>query len=95
MQRPCGPTDKASDYGSGDSRFESWQGRLSLFFPRTPFLFFFYPIFPHSQKLNTHIHNASYLSVVLKRRDFMALRFETARSSEQSPKPAGCVGVRV
>ena len=23
---PCGPTDKASDYGSGDSRFESWQG---------------------------------------------------------------------
>ena len=24
---PCGPMDKASDYGSGDSRFESWQGR--------------------------------------------------------------------
>ena len=26
-QRPCGPMDKASDYGSGDSRFESWRGR--------------------------------------------------------------------
>ncbi len=25
---PCGPMDKASDYGSGDSRFESWQGRF-------------------------------------------------------------------
>ena len=24
---PCGPMDKASDYGSGDSRFKSWQGR--------------------------------------------------------------------
>ena len=24
---PCGATDKASDYESGDSRFESWQGR--------------------------------------------------------------------
>ena len=23
---PCGATDKASDYESGDSRFESWQG---------------------------------------------------------------------
>ena len=27
---PCGPTDKASDYESGDSRFESWQGRFFL-----------------------------------------------------------------
>ena len=25
--RPRGPTDKASDYESGDSRFESWRGR--------------------------------------------------------------------
>jgi hypothetical protein len=25
---PCGPMDKASDYESGDSRFESWQGRI-------------------------------------------------------------------
>ena len=24
---PCGATDKASDYESGDSRCESWQGR--------------------------------------------------------------------
>ena len=31
-ERPCGPTDKASDYGSEDSRFESWQGRASSFF---------------------------------------------------------------
>ena len=30
--RPCGPTDKASDYESGDSRFESWRGRF--FFKR-------------------------------------------------------------
>ena len=27
---PCGATDKASDYESGDSRFESWQGRIIL-----------------------------------------------------------------
>ena len=27
-QRPCGAMDNASDYGSEDSRFESWQGRL-------------------------------------------------------------------
>ena len=26
-QRPCGPTDKASDYESGDCRFESCQGQ--------------------------------------------------------------------
>ena len=25
---PCGATDNASDYGSEDSRFESWQGRF-------------------------------------------------------------------
>ncbi len=25
---PCGPMDKASDYESGDSRFEFWQGRF-------------------------------------------------------------------
>ena len=30
--RPRGPTDKASDYESGDSRFESWRGRF--FFKR-------------------------------------------------------------
>ena len=31
--RPCGPMDKAPDFESGDSRFESWQGReLALFF---------------------------------------------------------------
>ena len=24
---PCGVMDKVSDYESGDSRFESWQGR--------------------------------------------------------------------
>ena len=34
--RSCGPTDKASDYESGDSRFESWQGRFFFFV----FLFF-------------------------------------------------------
>ena len=26
-ERSRGPTDKASDYESGDSRFESWRGR--------------------------------------------------------------------
>ena len=26
--RPCGAMDNASDYGSEDSRFESWQGRF-------------------------------------------------------------------
>ena len=28
---PRGPTDKASDYESGDSRFESWRGRSYIF----------------------------------------------------------------
>ena len=27
---PCGATDKASHYESGDSRLESWQGRIIL-----------------------------------------------------------------
>ena len=27
---PCGTTDKASDYESGDSWFASWQGRNIL-----------------------------------------------------------------
>ena len=27
LSRPCGAMDNASDYGSEDSRFESWQGR--------------------------------------------------------------------
>ena len=34
---PCGATDNASDYGSEDSRFESWQGRCFFFFFPTPF----------------------------------------------------------
>ena len=29
---PCGATDNASDYGSEDSRFESWQGRDIFYF---------------------------------------------------------------
>ena len=29
---PRGPMDKASDYESGDSRFESWRGREFFFF---------------------------------------------------------------
>ena len=29
--RPRGPTDKASDYESGDSRFESWRGLSFIF----------------------------------------------------------------
>lgn len=28
---PCGAMDNASDYGSEDSRFESWQGRQHFF----------------------------------------------------------------
>ena len=47
--RPCGPMDKASDYESGDSRFESWQGRaisfsLNLFF----FSLSFFPLLKYS-----------------------------------------------
>ena len=30
-RRPRGPTDKASDYESGDSRFDSWCGRSFIF----------------------------------------------------------------
>merc|ERR1712055_734166 len=29
---PCGPTDKASDYESGDCRFESCQGQIFVLF---------------------------------------------------------------
>ena len=32
LDRPRGPTDKASDYESGDSRFQFWRGRYLLFF---------------------------------------------------------------
>ena len=35
---PCGATDKASDYESGDSRFESWQGRNILSHAKIDFL---------------------------------------------------------
>ena len=45
--RPCGPMDKASDYESGDSRFESWQGRaisFSIFF----FSLSFFPLLKYS-----------------------------------------------
>ena len=28
--RPCGPMDKASVYGTGDCRFESYQGHFIL-----------------------------------------------------------------
>ena len=40
--RPRGPTDKASDYESGDSRFESWRGRFFFkrFIARDTFFFF-------------------------------------------------------
>ena len=31
MCRPRGPMDKAPDYESGDSRFESWRGRIFWF----------------------------------------------------------------
>ena len=35
---PCGATDKASDYESGDSRFESWQGRIILSHTKRDFI---------------------------------------------------------
>ena len=35
---PCGPTDKASDYESGDSRFESCHGRISLSHTKIDFI---------------------------------------------------------
>ena len=35
---PCGATDKASDYESGDSRFESWQGRNILSHAKIDFI---------------------------------------------------------
>lgn len=30
QSRPCGPMDKASDFGSEDCRFESCQGRILI-----------------------------------------------------------------
>ena len=35
---PCGATGKASDYESGDSRFESWQGRNILSHAKIDFI---------------------------------------------------------
>ena len=35
---PCGPMEKASDYESGDSRFESWQGRNILSHTKIDFI---------------------------------------------------------
>ena len=35
---PCGATDKESDYESGDSRFESWQGRNILSHTKIDFI---------------------------------------------------------
>ena len=51
--RPCGPMDKASDYESGDSRFESWQGR-AISFSLNIFFFFFF-LFP-SLKISSVFH---------------------------------------
>ena len=36
--RPRGPMDKASVYGTGDSRFESWRGHFPLFLGQFNFL---------------------------------------------------------
>ena len=35
---PCGAADKESDYGSGESRFESWQGRNILSYTMIDFI---------------------------------------------------------
>ena len=35
---PCGPMEKASDYESGDSRFESWQFRIILSHTKIDFI---------------------------------------------------------
>ena len=35
---PCGATDKAFDYESGDSRFESLQGRINLSHTKIDFI---------------------------------------------------------
>ena len=35
---PCSATDNASDYESGDSRFESWQGRIILSHTKIDFI---------------------------------------------------------
>ena len=45
--RPRGPTDKASDYESGDSRFESWRGRFFFkhFIARGTNIFFSNPLY--------------------------------------------------
>ena len=46
--RPRGPTDKASDYESGDSRFESWRGRFFFkrFIASGTNIFFSNPLYP-------------------------------------------------
>ena len=58
---PCGPMDKASDYGSGDSRFESWQGRplFSFLFQRD--FFFSVSLSPFIRKLRVWFGNLSFI----------------------------------
>ena len=57
--RPCGPTDKASDYGSEDSRFKSWQGRFFLSCTIYRFLFF------------ARLANQVYLQILLLRPQYL------------------------
>ena len=35
---PCGATDKASDYESGDVRFECWEGHIILSHTKRDFI---------------------------------------------------------
>ena len=50
--------DKASDYESGDSRFESWQGRLFFFFYF--YMYFFSFIFHFISKMYVSFFRANY-----------------------------------
>ena len=73
--RSCGATDNASDYGSEDSRFESWQDRLSLlahcqeshpYSSRTALasLASFWPLFTKNRLLRITKHSFSYCEAI-------------------------------
>ena len=49
---PCGPTDKAPDYESGDSRFKSWLGQSIFFLFLFGYIFtlFTFPFYIDKQK---------------------------------------------
>ena len=76
--------DKASDYGSGDSRFESWQGRF------LPIFFFFFPsLFFALQLLLLHTYQDTCPSLFKIRKKLKWVKITYRGSFQYKPHPSG------